>query len=175
MKWRTSPPPSQLKAMSKEEVIALDQGLFEYILFIRVFRGEGEWTYRGKGVQLGETETPIFWYRPEKSETYRVIYGDLHVDFQRHFTAVREGKCEEFTHIYFFKRLAPIAGSDFGLEIERVSRYCGAIEDFLNRFRRIAHKKAEKLQPVFKPRLFRRLSYTIIIFTRCKPNSAGIT
>ena len=54
--------------------------LREYALFIRFFKGEGEWTYRGKGVRLGEAETPIFWYRPEKSETYHVIYGDLHVE-----------------------------------------------------------------------------------------------
>jgi hypothetical protein len=79
-KWRTGPPPSQLKAMSSEEKGALDQEILEFILFIRLFRGEGEWTYRGKGVRLGETETPIFWYRPEKSDTYRVIYGDLHVE-----------------------------------------------------------------------------------------------
>jgi hypothetical protein len=31
-------------------------------------------------VRLGETETPIFWYRPKGSETYHVIYGDLHVE-----------------------------------------------------------------------------------------------
>jgi len=64
----------------KEEVKARSQKLTEYILFIRFFRGEGEWTYRGQGVMLGEAGTPIFWYRPEKSETYRVIYGDLHVE-----------------------------------------------------------------------------------------------
>ena len=76
----TDPPHNQLKAMSKEEVTALNQELFEYILFITRFPGEGEWTYRGKGMRLGETETPIFWYRPKGSETYRVIYGDLHVE-----------------------------------------------------------------------------------------------
>lgn len=37
------------------------------------------WHYAGKGVQLGAVETPIFWYRPADSETYRVIFGDLSV------------------------------------------------------------------------------------------------
>jgi hypothetical protein len=35
--------------------------------------------YAGNGVKLGETDKAIFWYRPDGSETYRVIYGDLSV------------------------------------------------------------------------------------------------
>jgi hypothetical protein len=50
------------------------------LLFLRFFKGEGKWYYRGRGVTLGAVETPIFWYRPKGSETYRVIYGDLHVE-----------------------------------------------------------------------------------------------
>ena len=38
------------------------------------------WHYAGSGVKLGDTETAIFWYRPVDSDTYRVIYGDLHVE-----------------------------------------------------------------------------------------------
>ena len=38
-----------------------------------------QWTYAGKGVRLGEKDKPVFWYRPKKSKTYRVIYGDLSV------------------------------------------------------------------------------------------------
>jgi hypothetical protein len=80
-KWMTSGPiNSQLNAMSKEEALAINLELIKFIRFTIFFPGEGEWTYRGKGVRLGETGTPIFWYRPEKSETYRVIYGDLHVE-----------------------------------------------------------------------------------------------
>jgi outer membrane lipoprotein-sorting protein len=80
-KWMNSgslaktPPPS-----STEEAIALASDITKGSAFILFFPGEGEWTYRGKGVRLGETETPIFWYRPKGSETYRVIYGDLHVE-----------------------------------------------------------------------------------------------
>jgi outer membrane lipoprotein-sorting protein len=35
--------------------------------------------YLGKGVQLGQADRPIFRYRPQGSQTYRVIYGDLTV------------------------------------------------------------------------------------------------
>ena len=38
-----------------------------------------EWHYAGAGVKLGDAETAILWYRPEGSETYRIIYGDLSV------------------------------------------------------------------------------------------------
>jgi hypothetical protein len=41
--------------------------------------GGGDWHYAGQGVKLGDADKPIFWYRPEGSETYRVIYGDLSV------------------------------------------------------------------------------------------------
>ncbi|MBN2318666.1 MAG: hypothetical protein JXR49_06300 [Acidobacteria bacterium] len=47
----------------------------------------------------------------------------IQVDFQKHFTAGQEGKIEEFEHVCFFNRLAPIAGSDLGLVIEGVTRY----------------------------------------------------
>jgi hypothetical protein len=35
--------------------------------------------YVGKGVSFGAADTPIFWYRPEDSTKYRVIYADLSV------------------------------------------------------------------------------------------------
>jgi len=66
--------------LSEEEQLAMGGTLQKYILFLRFFQGQGQWYYRGKGVRLGAAETPIFWYRPKNSETYRVIYGDLHVE-----------------------------------------------------------------------------------------------
>jgi len=50
------------------------------LVFIRFFKGEGQWNYVGKGVKLGDSEKAVFWYQPKDSETYRVIYGDLHVE-----------------------------------------------------------------------------------------------
>jgi len=35
--------------------------------------------YVGKGVSFGAADTPIFWYRPEHSKKYRIIYADLSV------------------------------------------------------------------------------------------------
>jgi outer membrane lipoprotein-sorting protein len=35
--------------------------------------------YAGKGVKLNEPDRPIFWYKPEGSNTYRVVYADLSV------------------------------------------------------------------------------------------------
>jgi len=65
--------------LSKEEETKLGMKLRQHLLFIRFFKGEGKWHYAGKGVELGDAETPIFWYCPMGSETYRVIYGDLSV------------------------------------------------------------------------------------------------
>jgi len=66
--------------LTDEEETELGMAIGRHVLFLRFFKGQGQWTYRGRGVQLGEAETPIFWYRPKDSETYRVIYGDLHVE-----------------------------------------------------------------------------------------------
>jgi len=49
-------------------------------VFIRLFKGQGKWHYSGKGVELGDADTPIFWYQPQESQTWRVIYGDLRVE-----------------------------------------------------------------------------------------------
>jgi hypothetical protein len=59
---------------------ALGMKLARHLLFLRFFEGEGKWHWAGVGVELGDAETPIFWYRPNDSETWRVIYGDLHVE-----------------------------------------------------------------------------------------------
>ena len=40
---------------------------------------EADVRYAGKGVSLGKTDTPIFWYRPKDAKKYRVIYADLSV------------------------------------------------------------------------------------------------
>jgi outer membrane lipoprotein-sorting protein len=49
------------------------------MFFLQLFETDGKYHYAGKGVKLGEADKAIFWYRPEDSETYRVIYGDLSV------------------------------------------------------------------------------------------------
>lgn len=72
----------QIKSMElpDEEETELGMKMSRHLLFLRFFKGQGQWTWRGQGVQLGDAKTPIFWYQPQDSETYRVIYGDLHVE-----------------------------------------------------------------------------------------------
>ena len=41
---------------------------------------KSDWHYAGKGVKLGEAQTPIAWWKPaDGAKDYRVIYGDLTV------------------------------------------------------------------------------------------------
>ena len=47
--------------------------------FAQELPSESDWHYAGKDARLGEDDVAIFWYRPQGSETYRVIYGDLTV------------------------------------------------------------------------------------------------
>jgi hypothetical protein len=39
-----------------------------------------KWHYFSDNVRLGDANTPIFWYQPMNSKTYRVLYGDLHIE-----------------------------------------------------------------------------------------------
>lgn len=47
--------------------------------FVTSMRPENDWHYVGKGVVHGDAETPIAWWKPTSSETYRVVWGDLRV------------------------------------------------------------------------------------------------
>jgi len=54
----------------------------EIILRAMTFMGTqagDSWRYAGQNVPFGDSRTPIFWYRPQGSATYRVIYADLSV------------------------------------------------------------------------------------------------
>ena len=53
--------------------------MYRGIMFLTQLPAESNWRYAGEDVKLGEAGKAIFWYRPEGSETYRVIYGDLSV------------------------------------------------------------------------------------------------
>jgi outer membrane lipoprotein-sorting protein len=48
-------------------------------MFVQALPSESDWHYAGKDIKFGNAEKPIFWYKPEGSETYRVIYGDLSI------------------------------------------------------------------------------------------------
>jgi len=51
--------------------------MYRGIMFVTQLPAESNWRYAGENVSFGESQTPIFWYKPAGAETYRVIYGDL--------------------------------------------------------------------------------------------------
>jgi outer membrane lipoprotein-sorting protein len=65
--------------LSEEEAAKLGITLPRGMFFLQLLETEDKYHYAGKGVKLGDADTAIFWYRPEGSEAYRVIYGDLSV------------------------------------------------------------------------------------------------
>jgi outer membrane lipoprotein-sorting protein len=65
--------------LSQQQMMDIATKWGQGYVFIRFFKGQGQWHYAGKGVKLGDADTPIFWYQPQNSQTWRVIYGDLSV------------------------------------------------------------------------------------------------
>ena len=47
--------------------------------FVRELAADSDYHYAGKGVKPDAPDTPIFWFKPPKSEKYRVIYADLSI------------------------------------------------------------------------------------------------
>jgi hypothetical protein len=66
--------------LTEEQQIEVATRWGQGYVFIRFFKGQGEWHYAGQGVKLGDGSKAIFWYQPQDSETWRVIYGDLRVE-----------------------------------------------------------------------------------------------
>jgi hypothetical protein len=54
------------------------QVMYRGLAFVSVLPA-GTWRYAGQNVAFGDPAVPIFWYQPQGSATWRVIYGDLHV------------------------------------------------------------------------------------------------
>ena len=53
--------------------------MYRGIMFVAQLPAQSNWRYAGENVRYGDADIPIFWYRPEGRENYRVIYGDLSV------------------------------------------------------------------------------------------------
>ena len=49
------------------------------VYFVTNMKQENDWNYAGEGVKFGDGQTPVAWWKPENSETYRVIWGNLKV------------------------------------------------------------------------------------------------
>ncbi len=65
--------------LSPEEHMEAGTRLARGYIFLHVLAHGVGYEYVGKGVKLGDAEKAVFWYQPQGSETYRVIYGDLSV------------------------------------------------------------------------------------------------
>jgi len=48
-------------------------------VFVNNIIVEGSWKYVGNGVELGDKNQIVCWYKLKGSKTYRVVYGDLSV------------------------------------------------------------------------------------------------
>jgi outer membrane lipoprotein-sorting protein len=59
-----------------QHTIQLTRGM----MFMMKLPAESNWRYAGKGVKFDGARTPIFWYQPAGSATYRVIYSDLSIE-----------------------------------------------------------------------------------------------
>ena len=66
--------------ISEEEGTRIGMNFGKGMLFHQMLDTGGvTWHYAGAGVKLGDASNPVFWYRPQGAENYRVIYGDLSV------------------------------------------------------------------------------------------------
>ena len=70
---------AQQKGVSEEEIGQLGTQMGRGMIFHQMLETQGPWHYAGAGVKLGDAATAVFWYQPQGSQTYRVIYGDLTV------------------------------------------------------------------------------------------------
>ena len=72
----------QVEAKLAETVNSAEEGTQKGITLsmgMMFIMGLKDQHYAGNGVKLGEADKAIFWYQPNGSETYRVIYGDLSI------------------------------------------------------------------------------------------------
>jgi outer membrane lipoprotein-sorting protein len=65
--------------LTQEQRVELGLKMGPGFVFVQFLKAENDWHYVGKDVKVGDGESPVCWYRPDGSETYRVIYGDLSV------------------------------------------------------------------------------------------------
>ena len=65
--------------VSEEKGTEIGMSFAKGMLFHQTLESQGQWTYAGVGVKLGDADKAIFWYQPKDSPKRRVIYGDLSV------------------------------------------------------------------------------------------------
>lgn len=70
---------AQLK-LSEEEITRLMMTYVRGALFLQMLERQSQFQYAGNGIKLGEADKAIFWYQPEGSQSWRIIYGDLRIE-----------------------------------------------------------------------------------------------
>jgi len=65
--------------LSDDETTQMMMKYVRGMLFIQTLERQSQGHYAGEGVKLGDAGKAIFWYQPEGSQTWRVVYGDLSV------------------------------------------------------------------------------------------------
>jgi len=65
--------------VSEQEGTQIGMAFARGMLFHQMLESQGKWNYAGASVRLGDASTAVFWYQPQGSQDYRVIYGDLSV------------------------------------------------------------------------------------------------
>ena len=65
--------------LSEEQATQMGLYFGKGMMFHQILQTQGQLHYAGQGVKLGDAGKAIFWYKPQGSETWRVIYGDLSV------------------------------------------------------------------------------------------------
>lgn len=58
----------------------IDKYIRKGLMFAYLLKANSDWHYISKGVNVGDSDKAIFWYKPKGSNTYRVIYADLTVE-----------------------------------------------------------------------------------------------
>ncbi len=64
----------------KDAVVKYSTKIARGNAFVMLETPKSEWHYQGAGVKLGDAKTVVFWYKPQGSDTYQVLYGDLRIE-----------------------------------------------------------------------------------------------
>jgi outer membrane lipoprotein-sorting protein len=75
--------PGEPNAAWTKKVTDLSLSLSQGLTFAATLPAESNARYAGKGIKYNDATTPVFWYKPAGSSSYRVIHGDLSVKEQK--------------------------------------------------------------------------------------------
>ena len=132
------------KGLPEPKVMQFMRRLIRIEMLLRRNKDHG---YKADDVKLGDRDKIVFWYRPDKADKYRAVFGDLHVaDVTRRSAA---GETEEMIRPVCSDREGPALvprslltiGFAFALSNHRpIWNHCGRNATY---FRRSSHTSAQ--------------------------------